>query len=215
MLLVNYKTRIGYFLELLLLSGLIVAFSWFIHDPWPMRVFSFFALLGISWLVSDHILLLKNLGHQLKHDFLSSKMVIFNLIGLQLGIAIALYFRYSSQMNLLPQSSHWFLMTGVAIAVTEECLFRGIVQSTAEKIQYNTAPLAAAFIHSAYKVAIFIPLANSNPNINSLFIGSFVAFVGLGYLKQFAGSIVPPIIAHVVFDVLVYAEYTHAPWWVW
>ncbi|MGZ3881486.1 MAG: hypothetical protein ACXVBF_09130, partial [Flavisolibacter sp.] len=101
MLLVNYKTRIGYFLELLLLSGLIVAFSWFIHDPWPMWLFSFFALLGISWVVSDHILLLKDLGYQLKHDLFSGKMVIFNLIGLQLGIAVALYFRYSSQMNLL------------------------------------------------------------------------------------------------------------------
>ena len=80
---------------------------------------------------------------------------------------------------------------------------------------YNTAPVIAAFIHATYKVTIFITLGNNNPNINSLFLGSFIAFTGLAYLKQSAGSIVPAIIAHVVFDVMVYAEYTHAPWWVW
>jgi len=178
-------------------------------------LFSFFALLAIAWIISDHYQFLKDLGKQLKHDLLSRKMVISNLIGMQLGIAIALYFRYSSQMNLLPQSSNWFLVAGIAIAVTEECLFRGIIQSAAEKIHYNTAPLTAALLHSAYKVTIFLPLGNSNPTISSLFVGSFIAFVGLGYLKQLAGSIVPAIVAHVVFDVLVYAEYTHAPWWVW
>lgn len=215
MLLVNYKTRVAHLVELLLLSVLLVVFSWFIHDQWPMRLISFFALLAISWIISDHYQFLKDLGYQLRHDLLSKKMVIFNLIGLQLGIAIALYFRYSSQMNLLPQSSNWFLVTGLSIAVAEECLFRGIVQSTAEKMHYGTAPLVAALIHSTYKVMIFIPLGSSNPNINSLFVGSFIAFVGLGYLKQFARSIVPAIIAHVAFDIIVYAEYTHAPWWVW
>jgi len=215
MLLVNYKTRVAHLVELLLLSILLIVFSWFIHDQWPTRLLSFFALLTTSWIISDHYQFLKDLAYQLRHDLLSRKMVIFNLIGLQLGIAVALYFRYSSQMNLLPQSSGWFLVTGIAIAVTEECLFRGIVQSTAEKIHYNTAPVIAAFIHATYKVTIFIPLGNNNPNINSLFLGSFIAFTGLAYLKQSAGSIVPAIIAHVVFDVMVYAEYTHAPWWVW
>ena len=215
MLLVNYKSRLAHLVELLLLSILLAVFSWFIHDQWPMRLFSFLALLAISWIISDHYQFLKELVYQLKHDFLSGKMAIFNLIGLQLGIAVALYFRYSSQMTVLPLSWHWFLVIGVAIAIAEECMFRGIVQSTAEKMHYQAAPLVAALIHSAYKVTIFIPLANSNPDVTSLFVGSFIAFAGLGYLKQFANSIVPAIIAHVVFDVLVYAEYTHAPWWVW
>jgi membrane protease YdiL (CAAX protease family) len=215
MMLVNYKTRVTHLVELLLLSILLVVFSWFIRDQWPIRLISFFALLAISWIISDHYQFLKDLVYQLKHDFLSRKMVIFNLIGLQLGIAVALYFRFSSQMYVLPQSFNWFLIAGIAIAIMEECMFRGIVQSTAEKMHYQTAPLVAALIHSAYKVTIFIPLANSNPNVNSLFIGSFIAFVGLGYLKQFTGSIVPAIIAHVVFDIIVYAEYAHAPWWVW
>jgi len=134
MLLVNYKTRVAHLVELVLLSILLIVFSWFIHDQWPMRLLSFFALLATSWIISDQYQFLKDLAYQLRHDLLSKKMVIFNLIGLQLGFVVALYFRYSSQMNLLPQSSGWFLVTGIAIAVTEECLFRGIVQSTAEKI---------------------------------------------------------------------------------
>src|SRR6476646_305592 len=128
MMLVNYKTRVTHLVELLLLSILLVVFSWFIRDQWPIRLISFFALLAISWIISDHSQFLKDLVYQLKHDFLSRKMVIFNLIGLQLGIAVALYFRFSSQMYLLPQSFNWFLIAGIAIAISEECMFRGIVQ---------------------------------------------------------------------------------------
>src|SRR3569833_1273446 len=99
MLLVNYRTKDAHLVELILISILVMVFSWFIHNPWPARLLSFFALLAVAWIISDHILLLIDLGYQLKRDLLSSKMIILNLIGLQLGIAVALYFRYSSQMN--------------------------------------------------------------------------------------------------------------------
>jgi membrane protease YdiL (CAAX protease family) len=169
----------------------------------------------MAWIISNHQDLLKQIWYEIKTGSFSNRMIVFNLIGLQLGILIALYFRFLSQLNVLPKFFTWFIITAFAIAIIEECFFRGVIQPMAATINYYAAPPIAALMHSTYKVMIFIPLSNSNPNIQSLFIGSLVAFLGLGYLKQFSRNIVPAIIAHVAFDVLVYAEYVRAPWWVW
>jgi membrane protease YdiL (CAAX protease family) len=210
------KTRRATILfEILFLFLLLLVFSWFIHDRFPVRLVSFLALILIAVIISNHYILVKKIERQLRNDLYNGQMLLFNLIGLQLGFLIAIYFRFTSQMSVLPKSLNWFLITGIAIAITEELLFRGFLQSMIEKVNYYLAPTATAFIHSAYKVAIFIPIGVANPNLTSLFSGSLIAFIALGYLKQFSRSIVPSIIAHVAFDVLVYAEYSMAPWWVW
>lgn len=218
MLLASHKIKTGKAIilyELLVLFVLLILFSWFIHVRYPLRLISFFALLFVAFIISNHHQFVKDSWQQIKSGTFSNRMIVYNLIGLQLGVLIAIYFRFSSQMNVLPQSFHWFVITGIAIAITEELLFRGVVQPMAENINYYSAPVVAALMHSVYKAMIFVPLAGSNPDITSLFVGSFIAYIGLGYLKQFSGSILPPVIVHVVFDILVYAEYTKAPWWVW
>jgi membrane protease YdiL (CAAX protease family) len=44
---------------------------------------------------------------------------------------------------------------------------------------------------------------------------TFVGGVVLGLLRQISDSVVPPIVAHAVFDLLVYGALVRAPWWVW
>jgi hypothetical protein len=34
-------------------------------------------------------------------------------------------------------------------------------------------------------------------------------------LREFAGGVLPPVAAHVLFDLVVYGERVEAPWWVW
>ena len=53
--------------------------------------------------------------------------------------------------------------------------------------------------------------------INMLFLAACTFGVGLalGILRKRAGGVLPPVAAHVLFDIMAYGEYAQAPWWVW
>lgn len=137
-------------------------------------------------------------------------------LSVELGIIGALYYRYSYHMFLIPATIHYFALIAIGIAITEELLFRGFLQSQLERLNVTTAILFAALSHAVYKATIFLsPFAVQKINVPSLFIQSFIAYIILGYLKHYAKSVIPAIIVHVTFDIIVYAEITKAPWWVW
>lgn len=202
--------------DVVLISLSLVTFSLTVHLPFPFVLIAFVALVSVAWIVTMHQDILDRIGKEFQRDFTSGQMLLFNLIGLEFGILVAFYYRYSYSLSLFPHSVNWFFIAAIMIAVLEEVLFRGFLQSMVETKNHKSAAFAAAFVHAAYKSAIFLPLSDVHgANIPSLFFWSFIAFAGLGFLKQFSKSIAPPIIAHVIFDVIVYAEFAQAPWWVW
>jgi membrane protease YdiL (CAAX protease family) len=54
-------------------------------------------------------------------------------------------------------------------------------------------------------------------DINVGFLALWTFGVGLlfGTVRHLSKSLLPSLTAHVLFDILVYAEFTTAPWWVW
>jgi membrane protease YdiL (CAAX protease family) len=48
-----------------------------------------------------------------------------------------------------------------------------------------------------------------------LVLYTFIAGMVFGTIKYLSESLIPAIIAHALFDILVYAEFVNAPWWVW
>ena len=80
----------------------------------------------------------------------------------------------------------------------------------------NFAVLFAAFAHAFYKVCLFLsPAAPYQQDLTAFFFWSFAAYVALGLLRFYSKSMIPVIISHAVFDLIVYAEILEAPWWVW
>jgi len=52
-------------------------------------------------------------------------------------------------------------------------------------------------------------------NIEFLAFWTIIAGIIIGTIKNMAKSLLPSLITHALFDILVYAENIAAPWWVW
>lgn len=142
---------------------------------------------------------------------------IYNLTGFLSGILLAVLYRWYLEMSLLPLSRpHYFILVACTIGALEELVFRGFIQEYAKTINAPFSVLFSSISHTGYKCCLFItPLAASNIDIGFLAVWTFGAGILFGSLKHFSKSIGPPMIAHVMFDLFVYAEFVHAPWWVW
>ena len=119
-------------------------------------------------------------------------------------------------MDLFPVAFGIFAPVAVLIGATEEVLYRGYIQGWMQEFGVFKAAAFGALCHSAYKVFLFF-LHNQPVEINLLFLGvcTFAVGLTLGLLKEWAGSLLPAVSAHVVFDIVAYGSYPQAPWWVW
>jgi membrane protease YdiL (CAAX protease family) len=74
--------------------------------------------------------------------------------------------------------------------------------------------LFAALAHAAYKTALFLsPQIMYDLNTSGLFRMTFLAGLFLGATRYFTGSVWPALVAHMIFDLLIYAD-SPQTWWV-
>lgn len=143
----------------------------------------------------------------------SRKVLMLSII---LSVALATWYRISEQMKPLPLSIHWFVILSVLIGATEELIFRGVVQGEAGRWNTTGAVYLSALAFAGYKALLFIlPAAENETNVFNLFTFTFLAGILLGYARKNSGSLWPCLIAHGIFDLLVYMETAKPPWWVW
>ena len=131
-------------------------------------------------------------------------------------MALGILFRFHGDLSLFPRSVGGFVIAAVAIGATEEILFRGYIQGRLQGLGWYLAPMLAAAAHTLYKVALF---ASPPPGIvvdyPLLAIGTLLAGIVFAGLREWSGSVLPPLAGHVLFDIIVYGGMAHAPWWVW
>ena len=159
------------------------------------------------------------------------RAALLGVLGAALGIGLGLLFRWKFGLHWFPGALGPFAPVAAAIGGVEELLYRGYLQGRLNRINGVLGVIGAAAAHTAYKTALFLlpALSLSNGPALSLSNGPTVApvdwsvlafwtFLGglfFGALRQVARSIVPPLAAHVAFDLVVYGELARAPWWVW
>ena len=83
---------------------------------------------------------------------------------------------------------------------------------------WPAAVAAASLAHGMYKAALFAwPGGSQGIDLACLGVGLGAAAMGIvpGLLRELSGSVVPSILAHSVFDLMVYGAVARAPWWVW
>lgn len=147
----------------------------------------------------------------------SPKCSIFLFLGAVVGIVWGVVYRRFCGQAFFPESLRWFFPVACLIGATEEWLYRGVVQGVLrQKVSVIGAVLLAAFFHTVYKSALFTtwPLP-VDVDLNFLALSTFIGGLVLGSLREFSGSVFPPIAAHALFDLIVYGDYVQAPWWVW
>lgn len=138
--------------------------------------------------------------------------------GIAIGLAIGLLYRTRWGWPVVPRALTGFALLFALIGATEELLYRGYVQGRLRRWGPVGAVLAATFLHALYKLALFAsaPAALAgDPDCFFLVTVTFLGGLGFGALRELSGSVAPPLLAHVVFDIIVYGERAAAPWWVW
>jgi membrane protease YdiL (CAAX protease family) len=144
----------------------------------------------------------------------SNRLVL--ILALVLALLLGLLARNAEGLHLIPSGMEWFVLVSMAIGATEELMFRGLIQGEAARWNPSGAVWLSALLFAAYKTAIFVWPDASQFNIPlNLFAFTFPAGLLLGYLRKRTGSILPGMIAHMLFDLILYADSPNAPWWVW
>jgi membrane protease YdiL (CAAX protease family) len=195
--------------------GLMV-FSFFIQYKFPVRLFSFAALLMSAFIISRNIRSLSDFK-RITGEFISPGITLLLFIsGIALGIVLAVFYRWHLDLSLFPKSVHLFVITAAFIGCMEELVFRGFLQEYVKSINGPFSVLFSTLSHTGYKCCLFLsPLITANIDIGFLALWTLLAGILSGTIRHLSKSLLPSLIAHALFDILVYAEFVSAPWWVW
>ena len=204
------------FIEAILCSFAFMIFSFFIHYKFP------FCLLSVAALIVPAIFFGRNL--QSLSDFRiitigSSTLkitILYCIAGILLGILFAVMYRWHLDISLFPKSFHVFVIVAALIGGMEELVFRGFIQDYLKSTNGLFSILFSSISHTGYKCCLFLsPAVTTDINIGFLAFWTFIGGILFGTIRHFSKSLLPSLIAHALFDILVYAEYSGAPWWVW
>ena len=146
----------------------------------------------------------------------SKRVVTFSFVGVALGFGAGVWHRYALDLSLWPHDIEVFVVVACLIGATEEIVYRGWLLGRARPLGPAAAVLVAALAHTAYKTALFaFPSVAESIDLAQIALATFLGGIVLGALRAASGSLVPPMLAHAVFDFAVYGAVATAPWWVW
>jgi membrane protease YdiL (CAAX protease family) len=195
--------------------GLMI-FSYFIHSKFPVILFSYGALIVVAFVMAKHLRSLADLKKVTGEISFSFRGILYIIIGIGAGLVLAILYRWHLNASLFPVSLLTFAIVAALIGSMEELVFRGFIQEQASSVNSPFSILFSAFSHTGYKCCLFLaPVVSYGMDIGFLAVWTFGAGVLFGTLRHFSKSIWPSVIAHALFDILVYGESAHPPWWVW
>jgi membrane protease YdiL (CAAX protease family) len=204
------------FFEAILCSFALMVFSLFIRSDFPLRILAYTALLLSAWIFSRDLQSLSDLKRITRIPDTFKITVLYSLASIFTGFLIAILYRLHLGISLLPRSFHLIVLVAALIGCTEEMVFRGLIQDQLKGINAPFSILFSSISHTGYKCCLFLsPMLTPGINVPFLALWTLIGGILLGTIKHFSKSIFPPMIAHALFDILVYAEFVHYPWWVW
>jgi len=202
--------------EAILCSLGLMVFSFFIQYKFPVRLISFSALLISAIIIARNLRSLSDLKKITGENISLEITLFYTIFGIVLGIVLAICYRRYLGIGLLPGSLHLFVIVAALIGCMEELVFRGFLQGHAECINGPFSILFGTLSHTGYKCFLFLsPLITADVDLRKLAFYTFMAGLLFGTTRYLSKSILPALSAHALFDIMVYAEYINAPWWVW
>jgi len=147
----------------------------------------------------------------------SARVFAMIAAGLLVGTGLATAYRTHMGLAALPVGGlEAFVLVACLIGAAEEVIYRGYVQGMLSGLGWPAAVALAALAHAAYKTSLFaFPAAPYEVNHVFLAVWTLAGGIVFGMLRQFSGSVLPPVAAHAAFDLVVYGAMAEAPWWVW
>ena len=195
--------------------GGLLLFAGFVHFPWPSRIMAVVGLLlaggGIGFASRDQPLL-----HALGLTRPGRRVMYWTILAFSLGALLAILTRNRFGISLLPRTIGIMILVSPCIGAMEELVFRGYIQGRLRPSGRALSILATALAHTGYKLLVILTLPGPG-RFDPLFLGmwTFVGGTAFGITRDFSENTIPPLIAHVVFDILLYGGLSTAPAWVW
>jgi membrane protease YdiL (CAAX protease family) len=147
------------------------------------------------------------------NEYISFKITLLYLIfGFAAGVLFAVICRWHLDISLLPKSLHFFVIVAALIGCIEELVFRGFLQQYVISINGPFSVLFSTLSHTGYKCCLFLsPMIAANIDVGFLALWTFIAGILFGTIRHLSKSLLPSLTAHILFDILVYAEFVSAP----
>ena len=193
----------------------ILLFAGFIHQPKPLLLLAIGGLAGTAVVIgfsSRQMTIPEAFGI----TRLNRKLIFYALAAIVLGVVLGMLTRKRFDLTLIPSGFTGVAFVAPLVGATEELVFRGYIQGHLRPIGKVFSIITTSTLHTSYKLLVILTLAI--PLQFDFFFLIFWTFVGgvlFGTLRELSGNTIPPVIAHAVFDIVLYGGLASAPVWVW
>jgi membrane protease YdiL (CAAX protease family) len=193
----------------------IFLFAIFIHQSGPLRYIALGGVAGAAIMIgysTRRTSILQAMGI-LKPD---RGVLLYAVPAIVLGLLLAMLTRHKYGLSLLPAALGSLALLSPCIGAMEEVVFRGYMQGHLLPSGRIFSLLYASLAHTGYKLLVIRPLAESRGfDLPFLVIWTFIGGTAFGVLRDRSGSSIPPVIAHAIFDIVLYGGMSATPAWVW
>lgn len=198
------QNRIGYAIGV---AMLLVIFAYFTHHPLPGAAVGAFCMIIAGWIIARGPV--KEIFGKPGDPKLFAATIMAMAL---LAISGAAYLRFSDGLTPFPHNLRPFAIMAMLIGSMEELVFRGWMASSLKN--RNAAVIIPALAHAAYKSTLFLsPMVLYDLDVAGLFQNTLLLGILLGLTRQITGSVWPAVVAHALFDLVVYGD-AAMPWWV-
>ena len=193
----------------------ILLFAGFIHQDFP-KVLLAIGGLTIAGAAIAYSIREQAVSKAFGVDHIDRKVLLYFLPAILLGVLLAVLTRNTFDISLFPVRITAVALVTPLVGAAEELIFRGYIQGHLHPIGRIFSVVYASTVHTSYKLLVILSLSLSLQfDFFFLVLWTFVGGLMFGILRELSRSTLPPMMAHAVFDVVLYGGLATTPVWVW
>jgi membrane protease YdiL (CAAX protease family) len=195
--------------------ALILLFALFIHKTAPLRYIAFAGLTGAA-LLTGYLTRQGNFAAAIGLLKPERKTLFYTIPAFFLGILLAVLTRNKYGLALIPETLGGLALLSPLIGMVEELVFRGFIQGHLSPVSRIFSVVYASLAHTGYKLLVISLLPGPFEfDMPFMILWTFIGGTAFGVLKDLSGNSIPPLVAHALFDVMLYGGFSSIPAWVW